>query len=55
MYSMKATKNLQIWFDLTKKVSKNRNYFTKASFLPKTNEIIARISAHYIIGQKSWQ
>ena len=35
------------------KVSKNQNVFMK--FLPKTNKIIIRISAHYIIGQKSWQ
>ena len=31
------------------KVSKNRNDFVKTSFFPKTNEIIVRISAHYII------
>ena len=29
------------------KVSKNRNDFMETSFLPKTNEIIVRISAHY--------
>ena len=27
----------------------------KTSFLPKTNEIIGMISAHYIIEQKFWQ
>ena len=37
------------------KVIKNRNDFMKTLFLPKTNEIIVRISACYIIGQKSWQ
>ena len=29
------------------KVSKNQNDFMKTSFLPKTNEIIVRISAHW--------
>ena len=33
------------------KVSKNQNDFMKTSFLSKTNEIIVRISAHYIIAQ----
>ena len=32
------------------KVSKNRNDIMKTSFLPKTNEIIVRISAHYSTG-----
>ena len=46
-----ATRNSNL--ELTLKVSKNRNDFMKTSFLPKTNKIIVRISAHYTIGQKS--
>ena len=41
------------WFfvhvDAFIKVSKNRNDFMKTLFLPKTNVIIVRISAHYSI------
>ena len=42
-----STKSLDAAMQLKKilKVSKNRNYFMKTSFLPKTNEIIVRISA----------
>ena len=37
------------------KVSEDQNDFMKTSFLPKTIEIIVRISTNYIIGQKFWQ
>ena len=47
--SVKERKSSQ--FDV--KVSKNRNDFMKTSFLPNTNKLIVRISAHYTIGQKS--
>ena len=40
MYSMKATKNLQIWFDITKKISKNRNDFMKVSFSQKPTKLL---------------
>ena len=45
---------LGMYFDAAVKVSKNQNDFMKTSFLPNTNEIIVRISAHYITGQNSW-
>ena len=44
-----STKSLDAAMQLKKilKVSKNRNDFMKTSFLPKTNEIIVRIFAHF--------